>query len=164
MIKRISHSRLLQLVHYDPETGEMKWLKPTSFRVKVGQTAGSFSGNGYKQVKIDGTVYNFHRIVWFYMTGVWPDRWIDHSDGDFTNNRFENLRLSSVSQNAGNMKMRSDNSTGLKGVERKRSKFAARIRHEGVRHNLGVFDTAEEAHAAYFSAAQRLFGEFARAA
>ena len=160
----ISHERLLELVEYNPETGAMTWLKPTSNRVKAGARAGSLAGNGYWQIKLDGTVYNYHRVAWFYVTGVWPDRWIDHKNGDIADNRFNNLRLSSISQNAGNMKRRADNMTGLKGVERKRKKFAARIRHEGERHNLGVFDTPEEAHAAYFEAAQRLFGEFARAA
>lgn len=160
----ISHERLLELVEYNPETGAMVWLKPTSNRVKVGSRAGSLAGNGYWQIKLDGTVYNYHRVAWFYVTGVWPDRWIDHENRDITDNRFSNLRLSSISQNAGNMKRRADNSSGFKGVERKRNKFSARIRHEGVRHSLGVFDTPEEAHAVYFAAAQRLFGEFARAA
>jgi hypothetical protein len=164
MVKRISHERLLELVHYDPETGLMKWLKPTSNRVKIGQRAGSLSGNGYWQIKLDGVVYSFHRVVWFYVTGVWPDRWIDHEDGDTGDNRFAKLRLSTISQNSGNAKRHADNSTGLKGVERKRDRFASSIMCGGVKHWLGVFDTPEQAHAAYVAASQKLFGDFARAA
>lgn len=164
MLNHISHERLLELVHYDPETGLMKWLRPTSNRVKAGHRAGSQAKNGYWQIKLDGKVYNFHRVAWFYVTGVWPDRWIDHENRDTADNRFANFRLSTISQNAGNMKRRVDNSTGFKGVQRKRNKFSAEVRCNGVRHRLGVFNTPEEAHAAYFAAAQRLFGDFARAA
>jgi hypothetical protein len=164
MIKHISHERLLELVHYDPETGLMKWLKPTSNRVRVGQRAGSLSGTGYLQIKLDGTVYSFHCIAWFYVTGVWPDRWIDHKDGDKANNRFLNFRLSTVSQNAGNARRSAANTSGFKGVHKKRGKWAAEIFCSGRKSRLGVFTSPEEAHAAYCAAAKNLFGEFARAA
>lgn len=164
MLKNISHERLLELVHYDPETGLMEWLKPTSNRVKVGSPAGSLSGTGYKQIKLDGRVYNFHRVAWFYVHGVWPAEWIDHKNGVLTDNRIERLRPSTISQNAGNAKRHKDNSTGFKGVHAKRNKFAAQICCGGERRSLGVFDTPEAAHAAYVIAANRLFGEFARVA
>jgi len=158
----ISHERLLELVEYNPLTGLMTWKKPTTNRVKAGSRAGSVSGTGYWQIGLDGKVYLFHRVAWFYVTAAWPEKWIDHKNGDFTDNRFENLRASSISQNAGNTKMHADNSVGLKGVYRKRNKFAARIRC-GAAYNLGVFDTPEEAHAAYVDAAKKYFGDFARA-
>lgn len=163
-MQHIAHDRLRELIEYNPETGAMVWLKPTSNRVKTGARAGSLGGNGYWQIKLDGVVYNYHRIAWFYAKGVWPDRWIDHKNGDITDNRLENLRLSTISQNAGNSKIRSNNTVGFKGVERKRGKFSARIKCGGYRLNLGVFKKAEEAHEAYIEAAKRLFGEFARAA
>lgn len=163
-MQNISHDRLLDLVEYNPDTGRMVWRRPTSRRVKVGGRAGSLAGNGYWQIKLDGRVYNYHRVVWFYVTGAWPDRWIDHKNRDTADNRFCNLRLSTISQNGGNRKLQSTSSIGLKGVQRNRHKFIARVTLGGIRHHLGTFDTAEAAHAAYFAGAQRLFGEFARAA
>ena len=87
---------------------------------------------------------------------------IDHKNGDKLDNRKENLRYATSSQQACNRKRRRDNTTGFKGVERRKRGFVARIVARGERFNLGTFDTAELAGAAYYDAATRLHGEFSR--
>lgn len=59
-----------------------------------------------------------------------------------------------------------NNTSGYKGVVwfPKTKKWRARIGLNGERISLGLFSTREEAHAAYRAAAERLHGEFARAA
>jgi AP2 domain len=93
---------------------------------------------------------------------------VDHVDGDSLNNRRSNLRDAMDNQgrnrNPHNAGIRRDNTTGFKGVtfHKPLGKFRAQIQFEGQRQHLGYFDTAEEAHAAYCTAANEHFGAFAR--
>lgn len=88
---------------------------------------------------------------------------VDHIDGNGLNNRRSNLRLASHRQNLWNQRMRKDNTAGFKGITAYgTNKWRAQIRSNGKRLHLGTFDTPEEAHEAYCTAARELFGEFAR--
>jgi hypothetical protein len=83
----------------------------------------------------------------------------DHRNHDTLDNRRENLRKSTVSQNAINRQWKSIR--GYKGVGRFKKKWGARIQVNGTRKFLGLFSSAEEAARAYDSAAKELHGEFA---
>lgn len=91
---------------------------------------------------------------------------VDHRDGDGLNNQRDNLRACTRGENARNIKPR-PNKTGLKGVRvesrliKPTKKYSAQIRFNGKQIHLGLFITAEQAHAAYCEAAKRLHGEFA---
>ena len=89
---------------------------------------------------------------------------VDHIDGNSLNNRRSNLRLCSRSENMRNTKLRSDNTSGLKGAfwDAYTGRWIAAIGVNGKFKNLGRFDTAEEAHAVYCEAANEHFGEYAR--
>lgn len=91
-----------------------------------------------------------------------PRQWIDHRDGNGLNNQKSNLRFATGAQNAQNKKCRADNPLRIKGVSIEEGKFRARIRVGGVLKHLGLFSSAEAAHAAYCVAAQKHFGDFAR--
>ncbi|MGE0038076.1 MAG: HNH endonuclease [Xanthobacteraceae bacterium] len=105
-------------------------------------------------------------MAWLYVTGTWPIEHVDHINGIRSDNRFVNLRLATNSENARNSRRRINNACGYKGVHYKKrlKKFVAQIRVAGRVFHLGVFRTADEAHAAYCKAAKEHFGEFARAA
>lgn len=94
--------------------------------------------------------------------GLSIDTDIDHRDTDRRNNRRDNLRKATRSQNQGNTNMHVDNLTGYKGVTRNHARYMATITIQGKYHYLGTFDTPEQAHAAYIKAANLHFGEFAR--
>ncbi len=117
-------------------------------------------------LRIDGKRYAAHRCAYALMTGAWPVHLIDHEDTDFTNNKWENLRDATQSQNLANTKTPVTNTSGFKGVHWAANvgKWRARIKHDGKQVHLGLHDTREAAHAAYFEGARRLKGEFARAA
>lgn len=160
----LSHADLLRRLNYDPETGLFTWKYPTSRRVKTGQFAGMPSHSGYWKIIISDVEYSGHRLAWFYTFGVWPSSDLDHRDGNKANNRIINLRLATVSQNAANRKTPVSNTSGFKGVRaRENNRWRAVIEHGGKQISLGTYGTREEAHAAYCGAAERLFGEFARA-
>jgi hypothetical protein len=159
---RVTRARLRALMHYDDDTGEFRWLERRGGRILAGAVAGTLADNGYRLITLDGRQYRAHQLAWFYMTGEWCALLIDHRDGDPANNRWDNLRCATRSQSNANRRRHRNNSCGLKGVSRSRSGWRATIHKEGRRHNLGIFSTPEDAHAAYVKAARRLFGEFAR--
>lgn len=87
---------------------------------------------------------------------------VDHINGDGLDNRRQNLRPADDSKNSMNRGMRSDNTSGFKGVVRRGSRWMARIKLHDRRTYLGTFATPQEAAHAYDAAALVLFGEFAR--
>jgi hypothetical protein len=58
----------------------------------------------------------------------------------------------------------SDGATGFKGIHAHQGKFVAQIFSDGTKYYLGIYDTPEEAHAAYCGASRVLHKEFARIA
>lgn len=86
----------------------------------------------------------------------------DHADNNSLNNRRDNIRLANFAQNVWNSKMKTGNSTKLKGAFKHKNRFRSQIKVNGKAIHLGVFNTAEDAHRAYCEAAIRYFGEFAR--
>ena len=97
------------------------------------------------------------------MHGYLPEI-IDHINGIKNDNRICNLRAADDSKNAMNRRIRSDNTTGFKGVmfHKKNKKFVSQIQTNGEQKHLGYYATAEQAHQAYVAAAKELHGEFAR--
>lgn len=91
------------------------------------------------------------------------DEQVGHVNHDGLDNRRENLRACSPTENARNRRLRSDNRVGLKGVawHKGKKKWRSRIRISGVEKFLGYFDCPEKAHAAYLRAAEDLFGDHA---
>jgi hypothetical protein len=86
----------------------------------------------------------------------------DHINGNHLDNRRCNLRIANHTQNMRNSKIRVNNTSGYKGVYKKRNKWAARIKVNGKNIWLGVFVTPELAYFAYCEAAKKYHGEFAR--
>jgi hypothetical protein len=155
--RALTQARLLELLHYDPTTGAF-----TRRRGAGGQAAGSECGgidpsNGYRQIMVDYRNYDAQRLAFLYMLGRWPEPEADHENGDRDDNRWVNLRDATRGEQAQNMAVRSDSVSGVRGVGlTKGGKYSAAIRVGGVRHFLGNFATAEEAHAAYLAAKARL--------
>ena len=158
----MDNATLHETFEYDAEKGTLR-------RIKGGRKPYPWRGIGkdrrYLAVTVGGATYYLHRLVWQYHHGVVPKA-IDHIDMDTRNNRIENLRECSHSNNQHNTLKRGHNTSGFKGVfssRGKRSKpWFARITVDGVHHQLGLFDTPEEASAAYNRAADLLAKEFAR--
>ena len=91
---------------------------------------------------------------------------VDHKNGDHTDDRLENLRWATRSENTQNTRVHKDNVVGFKGVSIKpgirNKRYSARIYHEGKTIRLGNFYTPQEAHAVYIAKAKELHGEYFR--
>jgi hypothetical protein len=159
----VTAERVRELLEYCEETGRFTWRIANSRAIKAGAIAGSLSC-GYRNISIDGVLYRAHRLAWLYVRGEWPNAEIDHINLNKDDNRLSNLRIASRSQNMANSRVRVKCKSGFKGVSKYRGRWVASIGRNGRKTHIGVFDTPEEANAAYERAALSIHGEFARAA
>lgn len=169
-----TQARLRELFNYDQETGLLIWRErpPSDFKNVAahnsfvtrcqGRPAGHIDGLGYRIIRIGHDGYKAHRLIWLYVVGEWPaypQFEIDHLNGDRSDNRIQNLRKVTKSENQRNGSMRSTNSSGVIGVNWVKSKrrWVARI-WDGPRHRyLGQFKSLEDAQQAR-AAAERDLG------
>lgn len=164
MIKNLSPPRLDDVrrwFSYDAETGDLMWKEKRSNRVKVGAEVGCQRPDGYRVVWFDGSLYRVHRMIWFLVTGEWPEV-VDHINGDRADNRIVNLRASSKLLNAWNSRHHRDGTCKFKGVTKSEGRFEAQICADGRKIYLGRYATEAEAHAVYCEASARYHGEHGR--
>jgi len=125
--------------------------------------AGSKHYAGYFEVGHKGKRYLAHRVIWLLITGADPGEYqIDHKDGNRANNKFENLRLATSSQNLSNRGKLKNNAGNYKGVTRHRFGYVSQIRVNRKQIHIGTFKTEEEAAEAYNQAAIKHHGEYAK--
>lgn len=157
-VSTLTAERLREVLHYDRSTGVFTWRSPRPGRKAC---AGVLSGN-YLRIRIDGTLHHAHRLAVLYETGAWPGGRIDHRDG--WSNAAENLRPATATQNLANARIRSDNTSGFKGVSRVAGSatWKAQIQVDGEVLHLLCCERPEDAAEAYDRAAIHHFGEFAK--
>jgi len=144
--------------------GELYWKsKPKHGHIKVGDKAGWINALGYKYVGAGGKHHRLHRVIFFMHHGYLPDV-IDHIDGDILNNRIENLRPATHTQNMRNTKLSARNNSGVKGVnwDKKSNKWRVHISVDGKTKTFGRFKDMELAELIAIEARNKYYGEFAR--
>jgi hypothetical protein len=112
-----SKEHLNSLFTYDETSPSCLRGKPST-RNKLGLPRGSlFNPCPYWRVKVGKTSLVAHRVIWEMHHGeITENMQIDHIDGDYLNNRLENLRMVTVSVNCRNRSIRKDNTTGVQGI------------------------------------------------
>lgn len=151
-------ARLQESLHYDPDTGVFTWIGPPG---KIGTTAGCRGKRGYLHIGFENKKLLGHRVAFAFIHGRWPYGQVDHRDVDPSNDKGQNLREATGSQNALN-RPRVANLTGFRGVRKfQGGQFGARAVINGKMTHLGTFNTAEDAARAYDEAARAYHGEFA---
>jgi hypothetical protein len=166
MEKIISQKELQAHLHYDKDTGIFTWIKPTSNRVKLGSVAGCLDKDGSRFViRINKELYLLHRLAWLYVYGDFPINVIDHINGNSKDNRIDNLRACSQSENAWNSRKHKDNTSGHKGIsyDKSRNKWAVRIMTNGKLKCIGRFFSIDGAVIAMKLERAKLHGEFFKA-
>lgn len=176
---------LKKLLRYEPETGHLYWKeRPVSmFKDHGGRYTAEWccktfnqkhagkraltavKDNGYNAGGILGKVYSAHRVAWALHHGSWiPDGVeIDHVNRDPSDNRIENLRLATKTQNGHNKTMRRERSPYI-GVtwHAPSEKWVAKVAKDKVVHRLGSFTDIELAARTRDKKAMELYGDRAR--
>ena len=155
----------IDLLHelFEYRDGDLYWKVSVSPRAQAGNKAGCFDcSGGYYKTSINGKDYGIHRIVFAIHHGFFPTI-IDHIDRNPANNRIENLREATISQNAWNAAKNSRNTSGYKNVlfRKARNKWTCRFKVNEKHIMRGSFNTAEEASVYAEILRQELHGKFA---
>lgn len=132
---------------------------------KLGIIRLKIMGRGYVRFKLNRENINLARYLYTEEFGTIPTSFqIDHIDGDKLNNRLDNLRLCTPSQNMCNLPPRKNKSSAYKGVyySKRDSIYGVSITINNKRLHVGNFKTELEAARAYDEKAKELHGEFAR--
>ena len=147
-----SQALIAHLWDYNPETGDMRWRIRHTHTCAKGVIDPTGANHGYKVVSFHRHTWLQHRLIWKLMTGEDPDPAlvIDHIDEDPGNNRWDNLRQITPSENVARSSkhVRSPRVT----AQRRGSGWQAVYRRTEpgghVQVSLGTFKTQEEALAA----------------
>jgi len=139
-MKRPTPELIRQFVEYNQNTGKFRWktTSPDMFTAgirTVEQKCAMFNarlegreaftadnGQGYKSAVIRGFRTGAHRVAWAMHYGSWPKHTIDHINGDKTDNRIENLRDVTKSENCRNVSIGKNNKSGILGVRWRESR------------------------------------------
>lgn len=127
----------------------------------VGVPAGCKISKGYICIRVNGELLRAHKLIFLYHHGLFPKQ-IDHIDNNKSNNKIENLRECTDSQNRHNMKLLKNNTSGIKGVTwyKITRKWKAQITYNNKHYHLGYFLDNEVADQVVRIERIRLHGEF----
>lgn len=147
---------------YDPETGALTWKQSANRHKRwnarwAGKPAGMITKQGRLRIYFEYQPISVPHVIWLLMTGEWPEHDVDHRDRNPLNNKWNNLRAATRSQNLAN---RRGWGKYLKGVQKNKNKWRANIKVDGKTTSLGNYDTEQQAHEAYVKKARELWGEF----
>lgn len=159
-----------KLLSYDEATGLLYWRKRDESLFKTKRSCNAWntrnatkraftskSDTGYHQGSIFDKNMLAHRVIWCLKTGGWPENDIDHINGDRTDNRWNNLRSVTRSENCKNAARPNNNKSGRTGTHfyKRVGKWVAYIRINGSQHHLGYFETQDQAVRARIEAEQK---------
>lgn len=147
---------------YNQDTGVITRKIDSGSRGRKGDVAGSVTGQGYREINIDGKSYGAHRVAWMLHYGEEAPPMIDHINQDKLDNRICNLRAATRAGNSANRPRLKNNQSGAKGCYFLPSHGVWRVqcRVDGKLFNLGRHKTLEGARQAYNDFASKAFGEF----
>lgn len=132
--------------YFDHNDGHLYWKKVDHLNKQylVGQEAGSIHKTGYRHVTWQGKIHKVHRLIFLLEHGYLPKE-IDHINGNRQDNRLENLREVTRSQNQFNKSMCKNNTSGSRGVSwhEKSKAWVVRVCAHGKSKSIGYFKDLE---------------------
>jgi hypothetical protein len=120
------------------------------------------NSNGYNVFKIDGVPYLEHRLIWAWHNMPFSQL-LDHINGNILDNRVENLRAATHSENMRNSRKAVNNTSGVKGVywQKDKNMWRVQIWNNGKQQYVGRYRNIDDAQAAAASFRQVNHLEFA---
>jgi len=148
---------------FEYRDGALYWRKAGSTLAPAGSKAGCVNGRGYLVVGIKYKKYLVHRLIWV-MHGNGPVAVLDHINGDTTDNRIENLRASTHTENMCNARRSKRNTSGIKGVSwsKTMNKWVGSVWFERKIYTTQPFEQKDQCAEAVKALRSELHGEFAR--
>lgn len=168
LVGEITAEWLREKFYYIPETGEFGYRRHRK-PCMVGAPITAKQTAGYYYVLLNGKNYLVHRLAWFYMTGAWPTDMVDHINGVRDDNRWDNLRSATRSQNLTNVGIGKGNTSGHKNIGKryrtlkdgsKSEYYIVSMQIRGVKHTKFA-KTLEKAIAWRDATLKKYAGEFA---
>lgn len=147
MKKRLPIDYLRQVLELDEATGILRWKQKIAKKIIVGSVAGSERHDGYKRIQINKIGMLLHHVVFALLNDRWPNKELDHANGNPSDNRPCNLRESDRHTNNYNRCTPQHNTSGIKGVfQQKTGKcWNARLATNSVLKRVSGFGSKEEA-------------------
>ena len=146
---------------FECKDGVLHWKNRAPNLLHYGTIAGHLDNCGYMRTKIKGKFYLNHRLIFLMHHGYFPEI-VDHIDGNKINNKIENLRKATKSENCLNKKVRIDSCLKIKNVRWYKSskKWAVAITINKKRKHIGYFKDLELAELVAQEATNKFYGEF----
>jgi hypothetical protein len=140
----ITQQELKEILNYDKDTGIFTWKIAISNRVYVGKEVSSKRNTGYISIGIKNKDYLVHRLAWLYVYGYLPN-YIDHVNNIRADNRIENLREVTKTQNNQNSAIRKNNTSKVKNVtwHKQCKKWHVSICANNKRMSFGLYNDLE---------------------
>lgn len=138
----LTREEVLEDLSYDPMTGI--FLR----KLKIGpRPASRITSAGYVQIMVKAQRHLAHRLAWLCVYGEWPSRKLDHKNHIRNDNRIDNLRLATPTENNKNRRLSKNNVSGHHGVSWHKGLglWQANIGVGRKALYLGVFSSLDEA-------------------
>lgn len=150
-MKALEINKDFVIEYFDYKNGELFWKKTNNYKIKIGAKAGNKDSLGYINIKIKGQSYKAHRLIYVYHNGALDKNLqINHINGIRNDNRIENLRVVSNTENQRNQVF-------AKGYcfHKASGKFMASIRVNRKDIYLGLYHNEFDAKNAYILAKEK---------
>lgn len=135
------------------DDGDFEWLSKYDWRYNYGSYGGEYAVTAINQKTV-----RIHRLIMNAQAG----QEMDHINGNGLDNRRENLRFCSRTENNRNRGRQKLAASGYKGVSKRKNRWKAWITLDSKQIHIGMYSMKEEAARAYNKAAKEYHGEFAR--
>lgn len=158
----ITQEKLKEIFEY--KDGGLYWKIKPAARVNIGDRFGAFNKrDGYRTGAVFKKAYREHRLIFLYHHGYIPEV-LDHINGKRDDNRIENLREATYSQNGQNRVKQKNNTSGHRGVSfhRPMDKWRVQLNINGKNIHFGYYEDLELACLVSDEARSLYHGEFAR--